>query len=60
MRPHNACAGCIHWRGANSGKDEMKFCHFMLDTLKMRGGDPKDCTHWTNAKKIIKRKDVGL
>jgi hypothetical protein len=38
----------------------MKFCHFMLDTLKMRGGDPKDCTHWTNAKKIIKRKDVGL
>lgn len=30
------CAGCVYWRGANGQRQEMRFCHFLLDTDKRR------------------------
>lgn len=47
------CKGCIH-RRALAGKSAA-VCQYAIDTGKLRGCEPEDCTHWSNNQKELKR-----
>lgn len=39
------CNGCIYWRRfCGNGTKALNACHYILDTGKMRGCDPAQCT----------------
>lgn len=47
------CKGCIH-RRALSGKTPA-VCQYAIDTGRLRGSSPEDCTHWSDNQKELKR-----
>ena len=42
------CKGCGHRRPINGDKGKgPTICHYLLDTGKVRGCPPEECTHYT-------------
>lgn len=45
------CKGCGHRRPlTRNNKSSMRVCHYLLDTGKVRGCPPEECTHYTTEK----------
>lgn len=47
------CRGCIHRRELHKG-DGAKVCCYALDTGRLRGCEPEECTHYNSKRRDLK------
>ncbi len=50
-----SCKGCIHWRKFVPNSPATLACHYCVDTGKLRGCEPENCTHYDTDKAKLKK-----
>lgn len=54
------CRGCIHWRRLCSSNSSDCACHYSIDTGKLRGCEPEDCTYYDSDRRKLRKIRTGL